>query len=565
MTLPEVIISMVIVGVLLSALSAAMSVMLRTTPRTEQSVEAGRDVDVVQSWLPLDLASAAATDSTATADPTTANTLPGTNVLTIEQSGVAEIDVDEVWISYRYVQSGKDWQLQRFVVHNVGTPSETVESIVVAHRLAKPPVGWSQSTSPAHAVAVTNRPGATPGSIDQSFTLTFANQSTFTVGGAQLATDSALSGDPQLGTADPGAAPTKCGGTISLVLDTSGSIPIQAGGEQLKAAAINFVDSFLGTPVQMNVIGFDNQAYPMAPTNLGEFVSMLNTSSDTTAMRTRISVIDNNDGFGYLEDTNGDGIHWNQVSPGGTDWEDAMWAPFFKNNGQPWQTTADLVIFVTDGQPNWVRPGSTQTDPLVAAQIVANQGRATGARIVGVMVGVEAGNPASVSNLKSVVGSVEYDAAANGGTGNAASADYFTAAFTNTAAVLKQIMAAQCGGTITLQKKIDEGGVLKSPPKNSTWSFDTDLGIKSLDLRKESSVTLDYTFSGGVSSKTVRVVEDTTPAGYVFDRIQCSKGGVSQPSKVTQPIVSGGQTLAGADITLSADEALSCVVVSKKV
>ena len=59
---------------------------------------------------------------------------------------------------------------------------------------------------------------------------------------------------------DPSAPPSRCGGTITLVLDTSGSVPQNNGGIQLENAATEFIDLFTGTPVRMNVVGFDRAA-----------------------------------------------------------------------------------------------------------------------------------------------------------------------------------------------------------------------------------------------------------------------------------------------------------------
>ena len=77
-------------------------------------------------------------------------------------------------------------------------------------------------------------------------------------------------------------------------------------------------------------------------------------------------------------------------------------------------------------------------------------------------------------------------------------------------------------------------------------------------------MTLDCSFNTGQASKTVRIVEDGAPAGFVFDRIECSKAGVPISGRVTQPITDpDGQLILGADILLQADEALSCLVISR--
>jgi hypothetical protein len=562
MTLPELVISIVVMGVLLAAASTAVSVTMRTTPQTERRVEANRDMSVVQSWLPLDLAAASEVDSDPAFDPSTSIELQGTNVLSVRRESVVEWDIEEVWVSYRYVQAGEDWQLVRYEITAPGTAQEDVVRLVVAHRLAEPPQGWSTGLPPTHAVAVTSPGGSA--AINQTFTLTFAGGQTFTAGGTELAQEVAMLPNSDLGSIDPAPPPSRCGGNVTLVIDTSGSVPNQRGGAELEAATTQFLDLFIGTPVQMNVIGFDFGAYNMAPTTSNAFISMLNPSDAITAARNRILALDDVDGNFRTTDPNGDGIHWNQLGVG-TNWEAALRLPFFDASGAAIPTTPELMVFITDGGANVVMPGSPFTDPTQAALAQANLGRQTGARIIGVIVGSAANNATAVANLKTVVGDVEFDAAANEGRGNAETADFFRAAFTNTAEALRTIVEAQCGGTITLQKKIDDGaGNLSDAPRRTVWTYATDLGNQTIDRRKDSSVTLDYAFAADETSKTVRIVEESGPRGYVFDRIECTKQGEPVTGRVTQPISSGGQVLAGADIELQADEALSCVVISRR-
>ncbi len=193
----------------------------------------------------------------------------------------------------------------------------------------------------------------------------------------------------------------------------------------------------------MSVIGFDAIAYRMYPVTDGAFVSMLTAGTETAAMRNRITVIDDNDGLSWTVDTNGDGIFWSQTywvhagysQWGGTNWEDGLRMPFFDDSMTAFPTTPDLVVFVTDGQPNTVRYSTYDQgiDALTAAQMMANRGRETGADIIGVIVGTAASDTGSVNNMKAIVGPVEYDAAANGGQGNAATADLYRASMSNVA------------------------------------------------------------------------------------------------------------------------------------
>jgi len=570
-TLPELLVSITVAGTMLASVCAALIVVLKTAPQAEQRVAVSKDISFVQTWLPVDLASASATNTEPLFSPATSEVLPGTNALTIRRFDISGTTVREYYVAYRYVNVGLEWQLVRFEIRNDGTPAETVFRVGVAHELPAPPPGWTPDQKPVHAVEVKSRNQVVLKPIGEDVIVTFDNGESFTTGGAGLSEDEFLPSDPNLGFVDPSAPPSRCGGTITLVLDTSGSVPANNGGVQLETAATEFIDLFQGTPVRMNVIGFDRAAYRMFPTTEGSFFGLLNPSADITAARNRITVLDNRDGNwnpSLRDSPLVDGIHWDQIGSG-TNWESGLHMPFFDTANNPYPTTPDLVVFVTDGEPNRniANAGGSNISTSVAvasAQSKANDGRRTSARVIGVLVGADFNKASAISNLKSVVGSVEYDPAANGGGGNAADADFFRAAFVNTANALRAIMAAECGGTITLQKKVDVGGVLQDVPADSRWNFSTDIGDRLLDRSVTASVTLDYSFNTGQPSKTVRIVEDGAPAGYVFDRIECSKAGAPVSGRVTQPITdTDGQLVLGADILLQADEALSCLVISK--
>ncbi len=570
-SVPELLVSIVVAGTIMSAVCAALIVVLRTAPDAEQRVAVSKDISFVQTWLPVDLASASATNTDPVHSPATSTVLPGTNALTITRVDISGSTTEQFHVAYRYVNVGNHWRLIRYEIRAAGTPQERVIPVGVAHELPAPPPGWTPDQKPIHALEVRSRNQVVLKPIGEDVVITFDNGETFSTGGAGLSEDEFLPSDPNLGFVDPSAPPSRCGGTITLVLDTSGSVPLNNGGVQLENAATEFIDLFRGTPVRINVVGFDRAAYRMYPTAAGSFVSLLNPSPEITAARNRITQLDNRDGNWNQSNPDAptvDGVHWDQIGSG-TNWESGLHMPFFDGTGNPFPTTPDLVVFVTDGEPNRniANAGGSNISTSVAvasAQSKANEGRRTSARIIGVLVGADFNRTSAINNLKSVVGSVEYDPAANGGGGNAADADFFRAAFVNTATVLRAIMAAECGGTITLQKRVEIGGVLQDVPADSRWNFSTDIGDRLLDRSVTASVTLDYSFNTGQASKTVRIVEDGAPAGFVFDRIECSKAGVPISGRVTQPITDpDGQLILGADILLQADEALSCLVISR--
>jgi hypothetical protein len=374
---------------------------------------------------------------------------------------------------------------------------------------------------------------------------------------------------------------------VALVIDTSGSVPQNGGGIPTETAAVSFIDGFTGTPTTMSINGFDREAYGMiwdtaqpagsiargsSNGTRAPFVSLLNGGPAVETMKKRITDLDNLDGAWpgggaaiNLRDPNGDRVMWDQIGSG-TNWEDGLYMLLRRSDGTPYGVEQpSLVVFITDGQPTAVRTASggssevgtnTARTPPIA---IANELRGQGARTIGVMVGNTSSNSTYVGYLKDVVGPIEW----NGGVradgsinvGNAATADLFKGSFASLGPILRSILIAERGGTLTVQKRIDNGGSLENP-SSGKWSYTTDLGVRELDRKTTSSITFDYSFAAGVATKTVQVVEAPV-AGYVWDRAECSASGnpiVSQPNADGSP---------GATVTVQADQAVSCLMISR--
>ena len=150
------------------------------------------------------------------------------------------------------------------------------------------------------------------------------------------------------------------------------------------------------------------------------------------------------------------------------------------------------------------------------------------------MVGNKSSNSTYVGYLKNVVGPIEWNGSVNGdGTinvGNAATADLFKGEFESLGPILRSILIAECGGTLTVQKRIDTGGSLDNPTSGK-WSYTTDLGVRELDRATTSSITFDYSFGPGEVTKQVQIVE-APAAGYVWERAECTAGGNPVSSEV---------------------------------
>ena len=552
MTLVELLITVTILGIIMTSLTAAMIVILRTEQPIKDNLSESKDITFLQAWIPNDLASATSRNIDPLYQPTPRTTLPGTNVLTLNRADISTSGVTTNYVvSYRYVQVRDEWQLQRYEIRNVGLATQNITKAGVAHQLASPPPTWNPTQSPVHAVSVTSRNQVVLRPIGEDVQVTFGSGQEFTTGGAGLSSQDQLPTDYTGGIIDPSAPPTRCGGTVTVVLDTSSSIPSQGGATSLVNAALGFIDAFSGTPTYLRIVGFDVSAYSYYPTTAGQYVNILNPSTNLTAMRTKI---DNQD----LSNA-----RWG----GGTNWEDGLWQAFRTTSGTAFSQLPELVVFISDGEPNRNRTNTPNdgdarfnTTDLSRAVTAANYGRGTGARIVGILVG----NDASTTNqgrMKSVVGNVAWNGTGATNPGNAAAADFFlpanSASFAQLGNVLRSISAAVCGGTITVQKRIEQAGALSEA--TGIWSYTTDVGVRDLDTSQSSSATFDFTFPNGTTTRTVQITE-TPKSGYTFVRAECSSGGVAIPASRLRSPPDGSP---GVIITLTPDEAVSCLMVSQ--
>ena len=552
MTLVELLITVTILGIIMTSLTAAMIVILRTEQPIKDNLSESKDITFLQAWIPSDLASATSRNIDPLYQPTPRTTLPGTNVLTLNRADISTSGVTTNYVvSYRYVQVRDEWQLQRYEIRNVGLATQNITKVGVAHQLASPPPTWNPTQSPVHAVSVTSRNQVVLRPIGEDVQVTFGSGQGFTTGGAGLSSQDQLPTDYTGGIIDPSAPPTRCGGTVTVVLDTSSSIPSQGGATSLVNAALGFIDAFSGTPTYLRIVGFDVSAYSYYPTTAGQYVNILNPSTNLTAMRTKI---DNQD----LSNA-----RWG----GGTNWEDGLWQAFRTTSGTAFSQLPELVVFISDGEPNRNRTNTPNdgdarfnTTDLSRAVTAANYGRGTGARIVGILVG----NDASTTNqgrMKSVVGNVAWNGTGATNPGNAAAADFFlpanSASFAELGNVLRSISAAVCGGTITVQKRIEQAGALSEA--TGIWSYTTDVGVRDLDTSQSSSATFDFTFPNGTTTRTVQITE-TPKSGYTFVRAECSSGGVAIPASRLRSPPDGSP---GVIITLTPDEAVSCLMVSQ--
>jgi hypothetical protein len=404
MTLPELLISVVLTGVLMTAITASITVVLAQGKNTLGRANNARSEQSVNIWLPTDLASAEGVDNTGSAKPCgdTTRTPPdppcpagadvgGSNAIMLtwtgSQPGAGGVAVPtQTRASYRYVQVGTEYQLIRVACTSVNGAPPTCVVNTVLHDLDAPPIGihytpgvdapsWVMVVSQALNPADTS--GSTPAPTDdptfkskngQRVLVTInggggladagggTQQISLSAGGTErsstLATSS-VSFDQTLT-----AARSRCGGNYGMIIDTSGSIGATNMGI-VRTAISSMVDTFAGTPVKLELSQFSTLAKILGADITGtRYFDMLK-ESDVSDLKKYI---------------NGGTTSANVAVPalastGATNYEDALYRMFRKTDGTIQAMLPQKVIFFTDGIPNYTRlnAGGTTAQPAATA------------------------------------------------------------------------------------------------------------------------------------------------------------------------------------------------------
>lgn len=164
--------------------------------------------------------------------------------------------------------------------------------------------------------------------------------------------------------------PTQCGLNIGLVFDLSNSIINQGGVEASKNAALGIVKELAGTPTTIGLHNFNSYKNADADSTLPP--TSLATQAGVDTLNTAIN-----------------NISTGPSSDGGTNWEGGLLSAEAYNY--------DVIYFITDGVPTTdeVKTAKdmgtyTNTSDLYWAMKVANDIKASGTRIVPVMINVPA-------------------------------------------------------------------------------------------------------------------------------------------------------------------------------
>lgn len=367
MTLPEVLISMVVVGAIVAVLATSVSVTLRNQSSTEGRLNVARAEQNISLWVPADLASAAevstepsmhacSTNCPAGVDPTA-----GSNALLLRWN-VATPDGGsmETVVSYLFAPAGDgSYVLVRIECVNGVCSSNRVLSglagppggdpfvpgetkptwvIMVSEPLAPDAVNDGQLASPdspfrnARRVIVTIDGGGMSVGAGGG-----VNQISITAGGTdrtEIAADS-LQGAPSFV-----EARSRCGGSLTLIVDESNSIT-NANIGQIRNGVREFIEVLAGTPVRLQVVRFHTRASILGSDQWTRYFD-LREPAEVDAL------------LGVVNQLQGS-WPFNSQRNGGTNWEDALFRTFYTPTGQIQQHLPDTMVFFTDGVPTYSR------------------------------------------------------------------------------------------------------------------------------------------------------------------------------------------------------------------
>ncbi len=356
MSLIELLVAMSVLGLIVTVIAASIIVTMRHAPQASDRVTVARWEQNLGTWLPGDLASATwptdtPEDPDSPDDPAEAVNNPDYEPCALDMCTWGENilhlswfeDSDDIDVSYRYGQNDAgDYEFRRISCRN-----GSCEQIILVREMPPPSSGGEPpisvtfppdilSTDP-NGSPVVNTSGRR---VSVSVTgLDGLELLSFTGGGTELVDlEPAAIQPPQFLQARSG-----CGGPISLIVDESGSLT-NGDAAQVRAGVKSFVETFAGTPTQLQIVGFSSKARVLGGgSNWNKWYDL----SDQ-------ATVDNL--LGSSSPINGLGNN------GATNWEDALYRVFYTETGQTYEALgnpanppSELVVFFTDGMPTYHR------------------------------------------------------------------------------------------------------------------------------------------------------------------------------------------------------------------
>lgn len=635
MTLIELLVVVMVLGLLATVISAAIIVVLRQSPQTEATLDTARWEQNLGTWLPADLTSAqwpADSDSDGVPDdPTQAVDYVDYEPCATDTCTWGENVAHFAWteggesvdVSYRYgTNAGEEYEFRR-----VECRSASCQSITLVRNMPPPSGGKPPITVTFPPDVEETDPNGSP-IVDASGRRVSVSvrgiQGTdllaFTGGGAELVDlEPAAIQPPQFLQARSG-----CGGPVTLIVDESGSL---TGGDmaQVRTGVKSFVETFAGTPTQLQIVGFDADARVLGAPG-GSWNRWYDLSDRTT-----------------VDSLLGGSSPIDGLSQGGaTNWEDALYRAFYTDSGvtyealsNPARPPAELVVFFTDGMPTYDRTDARTgpSSPSIAGSAIPDHFdygatttstftqfgpvswyrarwilQQTATRVIGVGVGTAFGLSANLDRDTHIPDSVIADdwAAPYGpsggyshprmlpaevalgdliaGTGDVSSYDgtvdgryvkvefdggwdaaavkdadlLTTTDFSQFGGALESIALAECGGTLTVQtRRLSDGA-----PLTSSVTYEVTGEGRPMTESTTSAVSKTAVFdisTDGAASDVRLKPRSLSGTGHEAHSWTCRTRNVeiTDPAKLSpvEPDVA-----AGVDLTIQANEAVSCIM-----
>jgi len=546
----EILIAATLLGITSGALAMVSSSITPISRVTVDNLDIARDLGRIQDLVPSDLARFPHID----ASPGAMGHLPGTNIVTLRPStNSASPNVgDTRHVSYRYLEEKGEWHLVRFELADESTSAAEATRTTVSTHLAKPPDAWQPGTPASHAVTLLRSEETSVN--ETTLEIHFSTGARATTSGVYR-----LLAEAPSPITDPPVEPVpivRCGGSITIVVNTSSAVWVQGAGPAVTTSLAKLVEFFRGTPTHLRVIAFDRTAYSFFPDiAIGTYVDMFGSPTSISTLLSRLTTLSTTS------------TSWRN----GRNWEDGLWQATRRETGTVLAQVPDLIIFITDGSPNRNRTNTTSdTDTafhdadLTRAITAAEYARGTGATLMGVLLGSGA-NSTSTAHLTAVFGQLTWD-----GTTAMSPLDRsrtFTqpaeAGFAKLDDILGLIRSWRCAGTITLQQRVLLQGVSSAP--TDSWEFDVAASNPTFTDRavlepSRSSSTVDL--GGGDSSHARSItISQNRRAGHRHHSASCTSAGVTLP--VQTVVDSAGRT----SILFSAPprSAVTCTITAEAV
>lgn len=316
--------------------------------------------------------------------------------------------------------------------------------------------------------------------------------------------------------------PPRCGINVMLVLDKSGSIQSSGQTETVKAATRAFLDALSGTGAKVSIVDFSSTA--ARPVGY------------TTVTPTSIA--------GTFEP-----YLTNAYKPSGyTNWEAAFQKVREANTQGP---VADLVVFITDGDPTARNTASGTQTGLPEGDVAAMRPAAAeadlvkeqGSHVFAMGVGAAVTKEASAHRLTAISGTDELPPSAF------SQADFtLVQDFHDLAQALRDVANELCQASVTVTKLVDEGDGQYRPDPG--WDFTATAstspgtyawlqpapppatGSRTVTTNDEGVATFQWQPTDASATSTVTIAEQPQ-AGYRFVDATCTRGAPTRSRRTT--------------------------------